>query len=98
AGERPVIAAGESSPAGYALQTGASVSVADFQIDPRFCGDPLACAHGVVSSMSVVVPGRGKLFGVLSAHAQRPRPFTEDDRNFLHAAAHVLAAALDRKE
>src|SRR5262249_19760061 len=28
----------------------------------------------------------------------RPRPFTEDDRNFLQAAANVAAAALGRKE
>ena len=98
ADERAVVPAGADSPAALALRSGAPVSVADFQIDPRFPADPLAQSHGVVSSMSVVIQRRGRSFGVLSAHARRKRPFTEDDRNFLHAAAHVLAAALDREE
>src|SRR5205823_3037635 len=49
-------------------------------------------------SLNVLVHGRSRPFGVLSAHATRHRPFTEDDRNFLQATAHVLAAALDRTE
>jgi PAS domain S-box-containing protein len=98
AGLRDDVPAEAASPAGHALQSGGAVSVADMQIDPRFALDPLAGKHGVVSSMSVLVQGRGSPFGTLSAHATRHRPFTDDDRNFLNAAAHVLAAAVDRKE
>src|SRR5207237_1748930 len=52
AGERTDVPADADSPAALALRSGAPVSVADFQIDPRFPTDPLAHSHGVVSSMS----------------------------------------------
>jgi PAS domain S-box-containing protein len=94
---RGSLPAGTDSPAGHAVRNGKPISAADLRIDPRFAADPLVRAHGVVSSLSVLVHGRDRPFGVLSAHATRPRPFTEDDRNFLQAAANVLAAALDRK-
>jgi PAS domain S-box-containing protein len=95
--ERGPALAGMDSPAGHAVRTGAPISAADLRIDPRFADDTLVSAHGVVSSLSVLVHGRDRPFGVLSAHATRHRPFTQDDRNFLQSAAHVLAAALDRK-
>jgi PAS domain S-box-containing protein len=96
-GRGPVLS-NDETPAGQALQSGAPVIAEDLRRDPRFAADPLASAHGVVSSLSVLVHGRGRPRGVLSAHATRHRPFTDDDRNFLQAAAHVLAAALDRAE
>jgi PAS domain S-box-containing protein len=95
---RDSVAAGPASPAGHSLATGAPVSIPDLQLDPRFANDALAHAHGVVSTKSVPVRGRGRPYGVLSVHATRRRPFTADDRNFLQAAAHILAAALDRAE
>ncbi len=92
------VAAGVSSPAGHAMATGTPVSVPDLSLDPRFADDVLAREHGVVSSKSVPVQGGGRSYGVLCAHATRRRPFTDHDRNFLQAVAHVLAAALDRTE
>jgi PAS domain S-box-containing protein len=97
-GGRDVIQAGASTPAGHALQSGAPLNVEDLQTDLRFAQDPLVRAHGVVSSLSIPVQGRQGPCGVLSAHATRPRPFSEDDCNFLQAAAHIVAAAVDRKD
>jgi PAS domain S-box-containing protein len=95
---RAAVPAGSGSPGPLALETGEPVSVEDLGADPRFAASPLVVVHRAVSSLSVLVHGRGRPLGVLSAHATLPRPFSEDDRNFLQAAANVLAAALDRRE
>jgi PAS domain S-box-containing protein len=95
-GGRDVIAAA-TAPAGHALQSCTPLNVDDLRTDERFRDDPLARAHGVVSSLNIPVQGRNRPCGVLSAHATRPRPFAEEDCNFLQAAGHIVAAALDRK-
>src|SRR5439155_20739921 len=68
-GGRDVIHAGASSPAGHALQSCMPLNVEDLRIDERFAQDPLARAHGVVSTVSIPVQGRKGPCGVLSAHA-----------------------------
>jgi DNA-binding NarL/FixJ family response regulator/two-component sensor histidine kinase len=45
-----------------------------------------------------VIAGRERPFGVLGAHTQSLRTFSEDDVNFLQAVANVLAMAIERKE
>jgi PAS domain S-box-containing protein len=97
-GGRGPLTAGEDRLARHALASGAPVIAENLRYDANFGADPLVRVYGVVSSLTVLVHGRSRPFGVLSAHATRHRPFTEDDRNFLQAAAHVLAAALDRAE
>ncbi len=51
---------------------------------------------GVTCGMNAVIEGPERPFGVLSAHSERPRRFTEDDVNFLVAVANVLSAAVER--
>ncbi len=97
-GGRDVIDAGALSPAAVALESCTPLNVENLAADARFAKDPLARCHGVVSSLSIPIQARTGPCGVLSAHATRPRPFSEDDCNFLQAAAHIIAAALDRKE
>jgi DNA-binding NarL/FixJ family response regulator/two-component sensor histidine kinase len=48
--------------------------------------------------MTVVIAGRERPFGVLGAHTQSLRTFSEDDVNFLQAVANVLAMAIERKQ
>jgi GAF domain-containing protein len=59
----------------------------------RFTPPPLLREHGVVSGMTVVIADRERPFGVLGAHTQSLRPFSEDNVNFLQAVANVLAIA-----
>jgi PAS domain S-box-containing protein len=87
--------AGPGSQAGYALMSGAPVVVEDFSTDTRFAPPPLVREHGLASGMTVLIGGSQRPFGILSAHANRPRPFTPDDVHFLQAAANVLAAAVE---
>ncbi len=52
--------------------------------------------HGVVSSLSVIVHGKARPFGILGAHTAVRRDFAIHDAHFLQAVANVLATAIDR--
>ena len=90
--------AGLDSQAGYTLRLEEPVIVEDLSTETRFRPPPLLHEHGVVSSMTVVIAGRGGPFGVLGAHAEGRRTFSEDDVNFLQAVANVLALRIEREE
>jgi DNA-binding NarL/FixJ family response regulator/two-component sensor histidine kinase len=95
---RTTFGVGPDSQAGYTLASRDSVLVEDLREEKRFSGTPLLHEHGVVSGMSVVIHGQDKSYGVLGAHTDSRRTFTEDDANFLQAVANVIATAVDRKE
>ncbi len=94
---RATVGAGIDSQAGYTLLSDKPVIVEDLRTEKRFNGPPLLHEHGVVSGMSVIIPGQNKPFGVLGAHTAGSRRFTEDDVHFLQAAANVLAGTIERK-
>ena len=74
----------------------APVIVADLPNERRFSGPPLLQEHGVVSGVSVVIPGAEGPWGVLGAHSRTPRRFEPREAEFLQAAANILSAALER--
>ncbi|MBI3949912.1 MAG: GAF domain-containing protein [Acidobacteria bacterium] len=86
------------SQAGYTLRTNEPVIVEDLRTETRFSGPSLLHQHGVISGMSVVIPGKDRPFGILGAHATRRRAFTTDDAHFLQGVANVLAEATERKQ
>ncbi len=86
------------SQAGYTLKCDAPVIVEDLPSETRFSGPPLLLDHGVVSGVSVVIPGRERPYGVLGAHSRRHRSFTQEDVNFLQSVANLLAEAVARKQ
>jgi PAS domain S-box-containing protein len=90
------VGAGTDSQAGYTLLSKEPVIVEDFRTEARFSGPPLLRELGVVSGMSVVIPGLDRPYGVLGAHSNRPQTFTQDDVRFLQAVAHVLSGAIQR--
>ncbi len=68
---------------------------------PAELGDdapPLYVRHGIVSGMSVSIPGEERPFGVLGAHTRRRESFSPEDLHFLQAVANVLATAIERKQ
>jgi len=85
-----------SSEAGYVLSRHEPVVVADLSVENRFDRATLLLDHSVVSGMSVVIEGRERPFGVLSAYTSVQRIFGEDDVNFLTAVANVLSASVER--
>jgi len=82
---------------GYTLRAGEPVVVVDLAAETRFGAANLLKDHGIVSGMSVIIPGRVQPFGVLGAHSAVRRIFTEDDIHYLQSLAHLLAAAIERR-
>jgi PAS domain S-box-containing protein len=103
------VSAGLESQAGYTLLiskpadestliAGEPVIVEDLTTETRFNGPPLLFEHGVVSGMSITIPGYVRPYGVLGVHTTQHRTFTPDDAQFLRAVAHILALAIDRQQ
>jgi PAS domain S-box-containing protein len=90
------VAAGGSQ-AGYTLASRQPVVVEDLRTETRFRGAPLLLDHGVVSGISVIIPGPGRPFGILGVHTRTKRMFTDEDVHFVQAVANVLSAAIERQ-
>jgi PAS domain S-box-containing protein len=91
-----MVDAGPHSQAGYALQCNQPVVVEDLADEARFDPAALLLDHGVVSGLSVIIPGRERPFGVLGAHSSKRRKFKNEDVHFLESVAHILSAAIQR--
>lgn len=92
-----IVAGGAASQSGFTLAASEPVVVTDLRTDQRFIAPKLLHDHGAISGLSVIIHGRERPFGVLSAHTTRQRVFTQDDVNFLQAAANTLATAIERR-
>ena len=90
------IPTGVASQAGYTLLSKEPVITEDFDKESRFSASRLQREHGVKSSVSVIVHGSTRPFGVLGVDTTGRRKFTEDEVNFLQAVANVLATAVGR--
>ncbi len=91
------VPAGSGSLAGYTLEVREPVIVLDARMETRFTYPPALLENGVVSSISVVIPGYDKPYGAFVAHTTRPRRFTVDDVQFLQAMAQTLGWAVRHK-
>lgn len=94
---RALVGSGRDSHGGYTLLSQGPVIVEDLLTETRFHSSPLLEEHGVVSGISVIIPGPGRPFGVLGAHTRQRRAFTTDDVRFFEAVANILAAAIQRQ-
>jgi PAS domain S-box-containing protein len=90
------VGAGSDSQAGYTLQVCKPVIVKELRTESRFHGPPLLHDHRIVSGASVVIQSQDRPFGVLGAHTECQRDFTQDDVRFLESVAGLLANAIDR--
>jgi PAS domain S-box-containing protein len=93
-----IVPMGMGSQAGYTLTSKKPVIVEDLRTESRFNGLPLLVDHGVLSGMSVIIPGRDRPYGVLGAHTATRRSFHNEDLRFLESIAHILSRAIERKE
>lgn len=91
------VGAGADSPAGYTLRSSKPVIVEDLRTETRFTDFPLLHEHGVISGMSVIIPGKPRPFGVCGVYTSTSRHFSPDDIYFLQCIANVLAEAVERK-
>lgn len=84
---------GQGSQAGYTLSVGEPVEVDELATETRFEIPSLYYEQGVVSGMSVVIPGEDHPYGVLEVWAGERRRFSADHRHLLECAAIVLGGA-----
>lgn len=92
------VPAGPESQAGFTLRAKEPVIVKDLRKEIRFEGSKVLRRHGIVSGISAVVHGRRRPYGVIGAHTKRRQDFSPDDLHFLQSTAHVLAAAIERRD
>ena len=86
----------ERTPKGRALQLNQPIIIGHVRSDWRLYLPQFMRAHGIRSSLAVVVPGRTRAFGVLGVDTKVRRVFSSDDVHFLESIGNVLAAALSR--
>ncbi|TGD65645.1 hypothetical protein EYC08_07105 [Tabrizicola sp. WMC-M-20] len=82
------------SQAGFTLMSDSPVLVSDLRSETRFDGPQLLHDHGVISGISVIIPGSGiRPFGVFGIHARALRDFDLTDADFLLSLANIVAGA-----
>jgi two-component system cell cycle sensor histidine kinase/response regulator CckA len=90
------IAISEETQAGYTLLHGDPTIVDNMTEERRFPGATRLRELGIESGVTVVIPGPGGPYGVLSAHRKEQHHFTRDDVHFLQAIAHIVGTAVER--
>jgi GAF domain-containing protein len=86
-------------PAGYSLVSEEEPTIVEeLPSERRSGGPPPLREREIRSSITVIIPGQERPFGILGADTSRRRRFTIDDLNFLQAVANVLAAAAERRQ
>ncbi|MBC7580658.1 MAG: GAF domain-containing protein [Tardiphaga sp.] len=84
-----------SSPQGRAFSTGEPSICDDLQKDAGFDLAPFYAAHGIVSTVDVIIKGSGtQPYGVLEIDNNQQHDYDEYDINFLTGFANVLAEAV----
>lgn len=84
--------------AGYTLQAPQPVIAEDWLQETRFGSLPLLQEYGTISSISTVIEGTEKPFGVLCVHTTKPSKFSQNEVNFIQTSSQILAAAIARQQ
>jgi signal transduction histidine kinase/CheY-like chemotaxis protein len=84
-----------SSPQGRAFVTGKPSIIDDLQNDTSFDPPPFYAAHGIVSSIDVIIKGNDdQPYGILEIDNDKQHDYDQYDINFLTGFANVLAEAV----
>ena len=86
--------ADESSPQGRAFITGKPSICKDLRRDTEFVLPSFYAAHGIISTIDVLIKGNGKPYGVLEIDNDKQHDYDEHDIDFLTGFANVLAEAV----
>jgi signal transduction histidine kinase/ActR/RegA family two-component response regulator len=85
-----------SSPQGRAFSTGEPSICNDLKMDTHFDLPPFYAAHGIVSTVDVIIKGSDdRPYGILEIDNDRQHDYDQYDINFLTGFANVLAEAVD---
>jgi PAS domain S-box-containing protein len=84
------------SHAGYALMSNQPVIVEDYASETRFTVVSSTLQAGLQSGLAIVIGGRDRPYGALSATTVRPRKFSDYDAAFIQSIANIIAQAVER--
>jgi len=90
--------ADESSTQGRAFITGEPVILEDIGMNNSYDLPEFYKRHKIVSTVDVLIKGKGGAFGVLEADCTRQHTFDKHDINFLTGFANVVAEAVGTSE
>lgn len=82
--------------AGFTIAANVPVVMEDASREDRFEAREMFADRGLLSGVSVVIPGPARPYGILCVHAKAKRHFSEDDIHFCQSIANVIADALER--
>jgi two-component sensor histidine kinase len=83
-----------SSPQGRAFSTGEPSICNDLRQDNQFVLPDFYAAHGIVSTVDVLIKGDARPYGVLEIDNSQQHDYGDNDINFLTGFANVLAEAV----
>jgi two-component sensor histidine kinase len=83
-----------SSPQGRAFVSGKPSICNDLYRDAQFVLPPFYAAHGIVSTIDVIIRGPDRPYGVLEIDNKEPQTYDEHDIDFLTSFANVLGEAV----
>jgi len=96
--EETIIRADPGSMAAYVLESSEPVIVRDVRTITAFAVPEFVREHGVISGISMAIPGSPRAWGILEVHCRKGRTFVEDDFHFLQSIANVISTAHARKQ
>jgi two-component sensor histidine kinase len=93
-----VCCADETSPQGRAFVTGQPWICNDLRKDSTFELPSFYAAHGIISTIDVLIKGNGQPYGVLEIDNNEQHDYDQHDIDFLTSFANVLAEAVATAE
>ncbi len=87
-----------TTPQGRAFSTGEPAICDDLREDTGFALPPFYGAHGIISTIDVVIKGQDQPYGVLEVDSDEPHTYDAHDIDFVTAFANVLAEAVATSE
>lgn len=87
--------ADETSPQGRAFVTGEPVICTDVHQDATFVLPSFYAAHGIISTLDVIITAEGQPYGVLEIDSPVRQTYDQHDVDFLTGFANVLAGAVN---
>lgn len=85
----------KASLGGLALTSKRPIVVRNFK-ESKYVPLPHLRRHKVQSSVSVVIPGVARPYGVIGVYSRNARDYSDDDVNFLQSIANVIALSFER--
>jgi signal transduction histidine kinase/CheY-like chemotaxis protein len=92
-----VIEARGRSQAAFVLNNGSPVVIADMRQERRFIAPNILLENSVVSGVCLIIATSQRPYGILGVYTTKPRQFTGDEVQFLHAVANAIGMSAERR-